>query len=261
MTLVVSARVPDGIVVAADSLATLSVRGEDTAKGSVACPHCGQQHEVELPIQSPAAARTVTTLPYALKVIPLCNRYAMAAFGTSMIGNRTVFSLVVEFQRNQPEPPPLRSMAQDLGNWLHQHLVERVDPKTIPAGQVALGFHLSGYEDAEPLTLITHVGQEVKTQEYSGFGVSVSGETAIVTKLWELKQTHPRMGSAYSAWSVLDAVDYAKFLISTTSEFQRFATMVPNVGGEIDIALLTPQSFSWVQRKELADLLLRDPGG
>jgi len=261
MTLVVTTRVPDGIVVAADSLATLPMTMEGTAKGPTVCPHCGQQHEVEIPVKLPTITGTLATLPYALKVIPMYKRYALAAFGASIIGTRTIFSLVREFEREHQEPAAVKNLPQDLGNYLFEHLTKAMDVKTIPKGGRALGFHLSGYEQASPLTFITSIGRDVGIEEYGDFGVTVSGETGIVTKLWELKQTHPQMGSAYQAWSVLDAVDYAKFLISTTSNFQRFATMVPNVGGDIDIVLVTPQRFSWVQRKPLVDLLLQQEGG
>ena len=91
--------------------------------------------------------------------------------------------------------------------------------------------------------------------------MTINRETAIVQKIWELSQANAQMGSAFNLWSVLDAVDYAKFLISTTADFQRFATMIPNVGGDIDIALLTPSRFDWIQRKPLADVLLQEQGG
>jgi hypothetical protein len=49
-----------------------------------------------------------------------------------------------------------------------------------------------------------------------------------------------------------DAIDYAKFLVQTTADYQRFADMVPNVGGPIEVALITKWiGFRWIQRKKL----------
>ena len=257
MTLVVSARVPDGIVTGADSLATLSVAAGGTVEGPVTCEHCGQEHTAALPIQLPPGLGTLSTLPYSLKVLPIYD-YAAATFGESMIQRRSVFSLIGEFQREhpEPEPKPIEQVAADLGRWLHTRLADAIDVATIPEGSRALGFQLSGYRGADPLTIITSIGREVSHQELGDFGVTVSGETAVVTKLWELRQTLPEMGSAYQSWSVLDASEYVSFLIRLTADYQRFALMLPKVGGEIDIALVTPQGFEWIQRKKLADLLL-----
>jgi len=124
-----------------------------------------------------------------------------------------------------------------------------------------MGYQLSGYDGDEQLTLINNLGKSIAVEEQKEPGVSINGEPAVVQKIWELGKTNVQMGSAYNVWSVLDAVDYAKFLISTTADFQRFAMIIPNVGGDIDIALLTPSRFDWIQRKPLADVLLQEQGG
>lgn len=43
--------------------------------------------------------------------------------------------------------------------------------------------------------------------------------------------------------TVADAVDYTRFLVAFTCDFQRFAIMVPNCGRPISSATLTPESF------------------
>jgi hypothetical protein len=66
VTLVVSVRVPDGIVVAADSLATLSVEAQAIAAGTVACPACGQQHDVQIPTLHAIGLSSITSRFYWL---------------------------------------------------------------------------------------------------------------------------------------------------------------------------------------------------
>jgi hypothetical protein len=55
-----------------------------------------------------------------------------------------------------------------------------------------------------------------------------------------------------------DAIEYARFLIRTTIDFQRFTDgtnsdkgSIPGVGGDIDIAVVTPTGFEWISRKSL----------
>lgn len=255
MTLVVSARVPDGIVVGADSLATLAVQGQPIIRSTVQCPHCGKEHEVELPVQLPPGMGTISTLPYALKLIPIRGRYALAAFGSSLIGNKTIFSLIMAYQRDNKENV-LPEYAQSLGRWLHEQLAHTIDVAGLPEDASALGFQLSGYDQGQPKTVTVNIGRTVSSVENVDLGVTVSGETSAVAKMWELGQTYQQMRSAYQAWSVLDAADYVRFLISFTADVQRFGMMVPNVGGDIDLALVTQDRFTWIQKKPLADLLL-----
>ncbi|MCH7659708.1 MAG: hypothetical protein IH933_03720 [Euryarchaeota archaeon] len=261
MTLVVSARVPDGVVIGADSLATLSVQGKGTALTSAKCPECGHEHDVQIEVELPQGLGTLSTLPYSLKLLPLHGRLAIGHHGSAMIGSRTIFSLLLEYEREN-KPASLRDTAQGLAEWLHGQLAETMNVNDIPEGKSALGFQAVGYENGEPKTFVGRVGRKPAIDEKLEFGVTVSGETALVTKLWELPRQHSQMSSAYNAWSVLDAADYIKFLISTTANFQRFVTMVPTVGGDIDIGLITPHgNFSWITKKPLVDLLLPEQKG
>ncbi len=260
MTLVVSVRVPDGVVVGADSLATLAVAAQGKVVGKSICPHCNTEHDVEVDINLPPGMGTLSTMPYSLKLVPMVRHTAVATYGLSMIGDRTVFSLLSEYQRRGGEQTT-REVAQGLGEMVHEHLGTTTDLATIPEGASVLGFHASGYENERGTTFVVNVGRTVNIEEYGELGATVSGEGQVLTQLWQLSQVHPQMGSAHQAWSVLDAADYVRFAISTTASFQRFATMIPNVGGDIDIALVTPQGkFSWIQKKPLVDLLLREGG-
>ena len=259
MTLVVSARVPDGIVIGADSLSTLSVSSKGVIGAKVKCPHCDGEHDVEIEMELPQGLSTISTLPHSLKLIPLFNRIAVATTGIGMIGRRTVLSLMLEWEDNNRFEKTSKA-ARDLGTWLHDALKKQRDVAAIPEGRQALGIQVSGYEDEEPKTFIVSIGHEVKVDEKGDFGVTVSGDPAIITQLWKLRETHPHMGSAYNAWSVLDAADYVKFAIETTANFQRFLTMIPTVGGDTHMALITPQGrFTWIDKKPLADLLLPLP--
>lgn len=258
MTLVVSVRVPDGVVIGSDSLATLAMQPTATASGPVQCPKCGEEHQVSLQVPLPRGAGTLSTLPSALKLMPLWGRFGVATYGNSMIADHSMFALVQEFQKEH-DFGDLKEAAKGLGEWLQRRFAETTDIDSLPDGSFAFGFHVSGYKDGHPLTATTRVGKQVTTRFLDGFGATIDGETSVVTHMWGLKEEQPQLGATYQAWSVSDAADYVEFLISLTANSQRFGLMVPTVGGSIDIAVVMPQnSFRWMKQKELAKLLLEE---
>ncbi len=87
---------------------------------------------------------------------------------------------------------------------------------------------------------------------YDEIGCTISGDPTVVNMLWEAPSHRLNLAS----FSLQDAVDYAKFLIRTTSDYQRFSGNMPTVGGDIDIALLTNhRGFQWIAQKELYRML------
>jgi hypothetical protein len=55
----------------------------------------------------------------------------------------------------------------------------------------------------------------------------------------------------WDAMSLQDAVDFSMYAIRTTIETIRFQARPKNVGGPIDILVITPDGAQWAQRKEL----------
>lgn len=61
-----------------------------------------------------------------------------------------------------------------------------------------------------------------------------------------------RTNIRYDLMSLQDAIDFAVFIIRATIEAQRFnQASVQGVGGAIDIAVVTPDGFKWIQHKQL----------
>jgi 20S proteasome alpha/beta subunit len=56
----------------------------------------------------------------------------------------------------------------------------------------------------------------------------------------------------YEFMSLQDAIDFAVFIVRATIESQRFnQKAIMGVGGAIDIAVITPEGFRWIQKKHL----------
>ena len=107
------------------------------------------------------------------------------------------------------------------------------------------------------LTLM--LAKQLRCEDIDELGITLSGvkETAlaIISDQTNTQFPHP---SSYNIkmFSLQDAIDFAEFLIRTTIDCQRFSVMIPNVGGDIDIALVTPfNGFQWIRQKQIGAFL------
>jgi len=88
-------------------------------------------------------------------------------------------------------------------------------------------------------------------------GCTISGQPVVTQAIWSLYKD-PMQTPTFEVFSLQDAIAYAEFLINTTAIHQQFSNTMPNVGGEIDIALVTPfDDFKWIRQKELSKLLVQ----
>ncbi len=263
MTLIVSLRIPDGIVLAGDSLSTLMGQGQLDAALGVTCPQCNHEHEIQHVFPLPAV--TATTLSYTQKIFPFCRKFGVGTFGASLITNKSVYFAMRLFeeqlQKNKKSFTGVTEVAKEIGEEIHNLLTEQLkrentSVENFPEDQVFLGFQVVGYDDTEPKTIEVLIGKEVRLQALGNLGCTVSGSREIVQAIWGVYETDPGSQPPYPAFSLQDAIDYAEFLIRTTAAHQRFSQQIPNVGGDIDIALVTPfDGFRWIRQKPLGKIL------
>src|ERR687892_711229 len=83
MTLIVSLRIPDGIVLAGDSLSTLMSGTEVQGDIDIVCPQCGHQHVQTAKLQ--VAALPATTLAYAQKIFPFLGEFGVGTSGAGQL--------------------------------------------------------------------------------------------------------------------------------------------------------------------------------
>jgi len=262
MSLVVSLRVPDGIVTATDSLSTSQTIFEFVAQGiEMECPHCKKRvsgQELSLPpIPVPFSASS-----YTQKLFSLHDKKALGSFGQGILNGRSIYYHVKQFEQSSSESESLVQVRDRLIGYLEKELLYQF-PKykdEAPGDWYPLGFHLNGYEDVEGkdvgVTYEVLVGRENVIRRRADIGCTIGGDPKVVQKLWEIGKENPQLQIKYPLFSLQDAVDLSEFFILATSTFQRFANEVPSVGGEIDIALLTPfHGFQWIKRKKLMEIL------
>ena len=262
MTLIVSVISADGIVIAGDSLSSLNRQINMKQSVQVFCPHCKKKHIVNANFQGNMGQATYS---YAEKVFPFLENFGIGVFGSGLIGSHSVNFLVRSFEHYLKEHnrtiDDVTNLAEEIGVNLHNLLkkqleIEKKSLDDFPKEHVSLGFQVVGYDNLEPKIIEVLLGKDVRYNEFSQLGCYASGNREVVTAIWELYKKQPEGHPIYEVFSLQEAVDYVDFLISSTISFQRFSPITPNVGGEIDIALIRPfDEFQWIRQKPLGKLL------
>ena len=264
MTLVVSLRVPDGVILAADSLQTSQVQIAinpqivlDSA-GNAATDPAGKPVTISMqPISIPTS-----TSAFAQKLFSFKEKFGIAIFGQAILNGRTIYNHIKNLENKTQNGI---SSVSEVGKILENYFTKELDKQlketgqALQPGQFVMGFQVVGFESEDDIfghTIEVQIGAQPKCTQIDGIGCTVSGDTLLVSQLFEIAKIHPQMGTNYASFSLKDAIDYAEFLINTTASYQRFANMIPTVGGAVDIALITNYSnFKWIKSKELTKIL------
>ncbi len=265
MTLNVSLRVPDGIVIASDSLSTVSSPINQKMNLNAQCKACGEDMLIE-DVAAPPLSVPVSTWPYAQKLFPISSKFGIATNGNAYVNGRSIYNHVTALNPTLPTAPDgedeFELLSEAVSTYFHNQLVTELSKSNlsldlIPDTWAPLGFHFVGFsKDAhgDPIaqTRLIHIGKQVTHETYDSIGCTWSGDGSVVSLLWGQQGT----GANYTVFSLQDAIDYARFLIRTTADYQRFSGRMPTVGGDIDIALVTNyRGFQWIAQKELYKLL------
>lgn len=262
MSLVISLRVPDGIVAAADSLSTAqSVLELVTGDVKLECPHCKREVSAQQ-LKLPRLTIPFSASSYTQKLFSLYDTFAIGYSGQGVINNRSFSYHVRQFELQNKEPGNLVETRDKLVAYLEAELEFQFSKykEKAPKNWRPIGFHINGFEEnnRKPIgtTYEVFIGRENLIRKRDMLGCTIGGDTKVVKKLWEIGKQDPRLQFKYGLFSLQDAIDLSEFLISATNTFQRFANEVQTVGGEIDIALLTPfDGFQWIKRKRLMQTL------
>lgn len=130
--------------------------------------------------------------------------------------------------------------------------------------------HITGFKKegktSTPYVFACHVGRNEKKRvnvkkgtKDLDYGCTWSGETDVVSRLLNAPLPDPKVPGKiipptpvmFPAMTAQDAVDFAIYLVRTTTDTMRFQARPKSVGGPIDVLLLTPDDVRWIQRKEL----------
>ncbi len=246
-------------MVAADSLSTAQNLVQiEIEQGAFENPEAPSHRKVGLPpIPIPFSASSFTQ-----KLIPLNDRWAVSSYGQGIINNKSTYYHMRQFEKNLDGAWDLSQTVKGLIEFFENELQKQFPgyDKDAPDDWKPIAFHVNGYEgdDSEnrAVTYEVFVGKKSQSRKQDSIGCTIGGDMPIVQQMWELGRKDKRFEFQFPLMSLQDAVDLCDFYINTTATFQRFTNRIPTVGGEVDVALITPfHGFQWLRRKALMEVL------
>ncbi len=261
MTICVVVKVAEGLVLAADSAATL--------QGIIAGKPAGVLQLFEF------ANKIARIKDYPIGVM---------SWGLGSISDRSIQSLIMEWEYNYKNKKnnaqyTVQKVGQDLLTFLKKRYNKAYPPK---GDRPLLGLFVGGYSArqffADEYTYEFPASKRLERQrpDTSGgrpdFGTNWFGLTdalerlikgydptalnelvnrgadqAIVQK-W-VDDSVSELPLVFDGMPIQDAVDFANYAVQLTIGRFRFGPGPPLCGGDIDIAVITPDAFEWAERK------------
>lgn len=273
MTIAVSLKVNDGVVLAADSASSLLVK----------------------PVQGPAAV--VQVFNNANKIFNLRKGLpiGLITWGAGSIGKAAISTLAKDLRVRLSGPDPVhKDWHIDEQGYSLKEVAERVRrfffeehyqptfnewPEKPPLGFIVAGYSAGGDLAEEFRIDISPKGEcpdPIPVRPKDSCGVTWSGEPEAISRLVrgfspqlpivlqqrlginveQLSQAMAIISDAlqaqvvYDAMPIQDAVDLAEFFVDLTERFSRFTPGAITVGGPIEIAAITKhEGFKWIKRK------------
>ncbi len=253
MTVAIFAKVPEGVVLGADSTTTIM-----NNQGGV-----------------------LNTYDNVQKIFPIENHPAgIVTWGLGGIGVRNIESLVHEFENQFTRARrTIEELAGSLFDFFRDRYIQQFGQ---PQDNITLGFVVAGYDRNS--TIPTEFIMEIPNHPPAilrpnlsdgtpNFGLHWFGQPWWITRLisgfdprW-LEQVAGRynipvqdlinMANAwqvpipYNAMPLQDAVDLTEFLVNITIGVFKFQVGPKSCGGVVDVAVITPKGFCWIKQKSL----------
>jgi len=242
MSLVIVTYVPEGIVMASDSRQSINIKGK-TPKG--------KDFKVET-VNSDTVTKT-----FLLEE----QKVGISSFGKDLLGGVPMASHIKRFSEEiLSDSDDVESVARKIIKFMLKEF-KKVDT----------GFHVCGYKKENkisiPYVFSCHVGRNeiarknIKKDSSLAYGATWSGQGDIISglinpvvitdKKGNKKVIKPVAPIVWGAMPLQDAIDFSIFTIRTTIDTMRFQARPKNVGGPIDVLVLTPDFTKWIQKKEL----------
>jgi len=265
MTICVSVRIPEGLILAADSVVSL--------EGTVSTPQ-GQ------------ATGILQTFDFANKITRIKDYpVGVMSWGIASISDRSIQSLIMEWEHDYPLLKDNETFSvRQIADGLQRFITERYDKAYPPSGnRPKLGFFVGGYSHGQFFSDQYNCGfpdkpswQEVRPNKPDGspsFGANWFGQIDAVTRLvhgfdrqginelvkrgadkdivqkW-IDDHVSELPLVFDGMPIQDAIDFANYAVQLTIGRFRFAVGPPLCGGNVDIAVITPFAFQWAQRKQ-----------
>ena len=250
MSLVITTYVPEGIVMASDSRQSITIEGK-TPDGK------------ELPkidtVNSDNVYKTYLLSRKDKNGKPIFE-VGVQSFGQDLLGGISTASHIKRFSEE-------RLTDQDDVTTIPKKLVDFFR-ELFPTADT--GFHVAGYKKegkvSIPYVYYCHVAKNIierrnlKLDGNIAYGATWSGQIDVLSGILQPSLIPGPDGKPitmykpliiWDAMALQDAIDFSIYAIRTTIDTIRFQARPKNVGGPIDVLVITPDGAKWIQRKEL----------
>jgi len=252
MSLVITTYVPEGIVMASDSRRSITIEAK--------APDGKDLPKIDT-VSSDNAYKTYL-LSKKDKDNKLIFEVGVSSFGQDLLGGISTASHIKRFTEEE-------LTKEDNVTTIPKKLVEFFR-KLFPTADT--GFNVAGYmrekegEASKPHIYYCHVAQNiverknVKPDGNLTYGATWSGQIDVLAGILQPSLlpgpedkpiTMHKPPIIWDAMALQDAVDFSIYAIRTTIDTIRFQARPKNVGGSIDVLVITPDGAKWIQRKEL----------
>lgn len=258
MSICIAIAVPDGIALAADSQTTWNQTINQVKEAGT-----GKMVQLETPIQQPISWSKMARKLFEIKVGE--NSYAVCVAGTALLNHKTTYSLFKSFESKYQDENNYDKIIEYLINGLKEEMKIQLGIDELKSAKqiLTVDFILAGYENGDvskprieshlvfsgTITIdgkpneSGHLPRWNNKNAQNRFGGCWIGRTEFISHLVTQNNTLPPIQGQYELLSLEDAVDYTKFLVDFTCDYQRFAIMVPDCGKPIISAKLTPSGY------------------
>jgi len=266
MTIAISLKVNDGVVLAADSAATIFTNPGNNQPVGV-----------------------INVYQSAEKVFNLCKGKPLGSitWGSGSIGQASISTLMKDFRKEKQailskEDFRVEEISIELAKFVYEDNYNPAYKSWPKKSRPRIGFMVSGYsgEDsfAEEWKFDISNGElfgpnKIRGKEQSG--VTWNGEPEalhrlilgrsnhlvsvlqdcgvdeiLIKEILDKAQEKLTVPFVIAPMPIKDAIDLAEFFVQTTIDFSKFSPGAPTVGGPIDIAAITKhEGFKWISRK------------
>lgn len=243
MSFVITVYVPTAIVMASDSRQSVTIEGKT-------------------PDGMPLPKMETVSSDFVYKTFLLARqRVGINCWGQDLLGGITTESHIKRFAEEVlDDEDDVTTIPRKLIDFLRTDF-----PQADSAFHVA-GFRRTGKKSI-PCVFFCHVGKDkiqrqnvAPDSEKVVYGATWGGQPDIIASLVQPTQAQPKPPILWDAMTVQDAIDFAIYAVRTTIDTMRFQARPKNVGGPVDVLLISPDELPrWIQRKEFRGEMGRNP--
>lgn len=261
MSICIAIAVPDGIAFAADSQTTWNQTITQAQQLGT-----NQMFNLAQPINIPISWSRMARKLFNIKANG--SNYAVCVAGTALLNHKTISAIFKTLEKSYAGDGSFDNVSRHFIDGLKNELRRQLNIENLANATtiMTVEFILSGYIDNEVSkprieswvvlsgTVQLENGEQLNTGEFKKwtnivnnqhtYGGCWIGRAEFISHLVTHNNPQlPPIQGQYELLSLADAVDYTKFLVEYTCDYQRFAIMVPDCGKPIISATLTPEAY------------------